>query len=222
MKKMLSMILALSLIFALSIPAGAAEVAEGEQGLTKENIAHVEEIFNREVRVIDENGEDITESFLAENAQNYETGDYAAILDCLIEDSLSIEELTGTQTVETRGVVNGSFTSSIFIKYCKSPVTGETSKEWIRVKFKCVYAMNDYNNTFSHGVSVTPIIVETSSSTLKKSCEVTSFTAKGSNNGKTVTFNINYNAIVTVVDFGGGLGLAAETPGTAMAMGNIS
>ncbi len=222
MKKMLSMILALSLMFALSISAGAAEVVEGDQGLTKENIAHVEEIFNEDVRVIDENGEDITESFLAENSQNYKTGDYAAILDCLIEDNLSVEELTEIPTIETRGVVNGSFTSSVFLKYCKSPATGDTSKEWIKVKFKCVYAKNDYNNTFSHGVSVTPIIVETSSSSLKKGCEVTSFTAKGSNNGKTVTFNIKYNATVTVVDFGGGLGIAATTAGTATAAGNIS
>ena len=154
MKKYISTFLVAVLCLGLSVSAGATNTATNSQGLTEDNIKHVETIFQNKALIVDENGTDVTNTFIEENRDRYQAGDYNAILDCLIDQNLAIEEQVPVSLPETRLVVNGAVNSSRITRYFDSPLTGTTTKEWITFYFTGHYRVNDYSNTIDSGVKV--------------------------------------------------------------------
>ena len=194
-KRMISLSLALCLAFSLmTLSVGAANSTEPSGTLTEDDIRHVDIIFNGNAHVVDENGIDITDSFISENDDLYQSGNYDSIIDCLIDQNLAIETEALPSPPQTRLVVNGSVNSPSIIKCFKSPLTGTTTHEWIQFYFKGHYRVNDYSNTIDSGVKVTGYTTAKSSSSLTKACGITSSSWKISNNNKTITFTVKYSA----------------------------
>ncbi len=194
MKKYISTFLVAVLCLGLSVSAGATNTATNSQGLTEDNIKHVETIFQNKALIVDENGTDVTNTFIEENRDRYQAGDYNAILDCLIDQNLAIEEQVPVSLPETRLVVNGAVNSSRITRYFDSPLTGTTTKEWITFYFTGHYRVNDYSNTIDSGVKVDGVTTAKSSSSLTKLCGITSSSWKISNNNKKITFTVKYSA----------------------------
>ena len=193
MKKFVSMFLAVALCFSL---AASASAAGSTQALTSDNIEHVDLIFQNNARLLDETGKDITNEFILENNDSYRTGNYDAILDAIIDQNLAIEDLSTSP--QPRLIVNGSVKSSPVIKYFDSPLTGTTTKEWIKFNFTGKYSYQDYNNTIQSGLSVNTTVLDKSQSSLTKLCGINSSSWSISNNNKTITFTVNYSAKIFI------------------------
>ena len=203
MKKYISTFLVAVLCLAFSISAGATNVTTNNQGLTEDNIKHVDIIFENKAHVIDVDGTNITSKFIEENKARYQAGSYNEILDCLIDQNLAIEEQPPVSPLETRLVVNGSVKSSSITRYFKSPLTGTTTKEWITFYFIGHYRVNDYNNTIDSGVKIEGVTTAKSSSTLDKICfiDTSASSWKITNNNKKITFTVKYSARIYTSPF---------------------
>lgn len=194
MKKMISLGLAACMALALAIPAGASAPKPNDPNLTEDNIRHVEAIFDGTASITDNNGNDVTDSFIAATYPSYSSGDYMYVLDYLIDNNLAIE--WPVDPISTQVVVNGSVTTSKTTIYFKSPLTGGVTKEYITFSFTGTFQYNDYNNTITNGTNIKMNITDQSSSSLTKVAYLTDKSWTIGANNKSITFTAKYAALI--------------------------
>lgn len=149
-KRLITLMLALSLAFALAIPAGAAGNA-GDLRIDDSMLSTLTDIYENEnvCQLFDGQGNDVTAEFLARHRDNYNSGNYAPIVEDIVENDISAV-LPVVEMIGPRMVVNYTVSAQISMPYTVSG-TAYTAK----AKLQITSQINDYDGQFisvSNGV----------------------------------------------------------------------
>lgn len=142
-KRIVSITLAMVLALSLAISSSAAE--SDYMNLDNESIEMIEALFQcRENSfVFEQDGTDITNSFLARHQTNYEAGNFSAIIDDFMDKGLSASYPDLKPGIMPRLTVNYSGTTNLTSSFI---YLGKTYKYTVGIKV--TGTVNDYNFNF--------------------------------------------------------------------------
>lgn len=203
-KRILILTMALCLMLPMTVSAkGTLSPQELCPSLSDADVENVEMIFDveRQVKIVDADGNNVTQRFIAENRLLYDANDYMPILDYLIDNGLVIEEPYVESGIAPFALKSTASTGTRIV-YFKSPVTGEESKEWIKFRIEGDYQVVDSTGTISTGVLPARFIfVSKSQSSLWVYGDVDSSTYVISNDKKTITFSAEYTVSIGFIAY---------------------
>lgn len=164
-KYTLALVLTLTMVLTLAVPAFAApmteENASGEvmNELSEIDIGFVEKIFESGVEAVllDENGTNVKQRFIAENQNAYETGDYATILENLADESLSLVEpniIPDLSTLSDDGImplIMLKRTARATRKFYLLNGSGQQTKDTFTVVLEADFTVYDSNEKMING-----------------------------------------------------------------------
>lgn len=200
---MKSRILLLIMLLCLVMPMGVS--AEG--GLTPQEICpalsdadveNVEMIFNveRRVKIIDADGNDVTQQFILANRSFYNAKEYMPILDYLIDNELVIQDSYAKRDIAPFAL-RSTASSGTLIVYFDSPITGELTKQWIKFRVEADYQVVDSTGVISAGILPARAVFEgKSGSSLWVYAEVTESEYTINQNRTIITFFADFTAYI--------------------------
>lgn len=158
-KRLTALFLVLCTAFSLIVPVSASSPNNSNQQLSKDNINHIEAIFEKGSRVelLNDTGEDVTQEMIDKCKQAYLNKDYHYIIDYIIENSLAI---VWPEKSSSAYILNSVAKSRTITQYFDSP-TGEQSNEWVSFHFEGSYQVDDYNGgKIMDGILPVKLVIE--------------------------------------------------------------